>query len=1009
MTEERKMISLSDIKLSPETSGKLTKADHLMIDKALEGINRLYNNVQTSRLSNQELLDRVNYELETICSMGLADYFLIVADFLDVGRRIGYMPDERIEYLKEHCYEMSIDEMEAYINEDQSYPGLTIGPGRGSGAGSVITYALQITTVEPTQYDLLFDRFLNPERVSMPDIDSDLSKGDAPYGVRDIVVEYVSKKYGRDGVCGIATVDTLAAKAAIENTARILGDKAYQQEFTKHGKEVPKTSESKEAKELFDKIRKSYADLGTKIKAEIPKEVGIKFGSKMNADDPNSLTVLQYLKQKFENDERAQEIITLASQLEGVNYNYGMHAAGKIIVDNGDAGAYGALMRDPKTGGWKLQMDAPSAESLAGLLKMDFLGLQTLNIVTMAARLVYENTNHAVKIDLLNLPQEAEVYQKIFCTGNTIEVFQFESGGMKNVLRSFGPSKFEDIVLLNAIFRPGPMQYIDPITRRKHGEQIEESAFDRIPIIQELLAPTYGFPVYQEQVMKIFQIMGQYTLGGADEIRRAMSKKKTYIIQENRDIFVHGGEMENHVKHIKVPVGGAVAQGIKEEDAYAVFDSLIDFAKYGFNKSHAVVYASIAYMTAWLKYHYPVEFYTACLSIEPKNKHKIIIADARQNHIEVVAPDINLSRANFTCRDGKVYYGFKGLGLDAKAKDDTGDYVSMADYIIRGNMTNGALEKAIKIGMFDRFSTSRKALLQVLPVYMEHRKARVEALKKVDKLQAQLEDINKLSAQEFRNKHKITTKSLPTAEKLSEKIAAAEADAQFHEASIRAQVIPMDQIRDDFSEKLFNEYEIASVYLSGHPMDAYGTPEQYQATAIFEAADRIGSTLNVYGMVSDCRIVNGKKDPTKRMAFFTLEDQSASIDVACFDLPPAIQNEIHDGAILKINGKISINKNKSRKVTQMDESGNEVEMEEEETQLIVSKQKDAISLLRAKPFDVRVAIEGVEELPALLQRLTPYKTDFGHRVFIYDKSTGETMTATDMVSDDALSNGVVVR
>lgn len=327
----------------------LSSADKILIEKTLAGVTWRYKDFPDS------YFDRMEHELNTIINMGFPDYFLIVQDFLDVGRRIGYMPDDRIKYLKEHVYEMSIQEMNDYINEDQSHPGMTIGPGRGSAAGSIVAYLLGITSVEPMENGLLFERFLNPERVSMPDIDSDLSKSEFEYGVRDIVIEYVTKKYGRNAICGITTPSTLAARAAVKNIARIAG-----------AKEI---AEGNYSKEDAEKIKKEYLRYGDRINAVVPADPNAKFSMKMDPDDPNSATLHDVLHDTFQNEPKLLNIIDIAERVEGLNVNFGMHACGKIIYP-GDIRDNSPLMKDPKTGIWKLQMDAEKAES-SGLLKMD--------------------------------------------------------------------------------------------------------------------------------------------------------------------------------------------------------------------------------------------------------------------------------------------------------------------------------------------------------------------------------------------------------------------------------------------------------------------------------------------------------------------------------------------------------------------------------------------------------------------------------------------------------------
>lgn len=456
----------------------LTEMDQLLIDNAIKGIPWRYKEFPEDKI---QLLE---YELNIIINMGFSDYFLIVQDFLDVGRRIGYMPDDRILYLKEHVYEMTIPEMIDYINEDQSHPGMTIGPGRGSAVGSIVAYLLGITSVEPTSNGLLFERFLNPERVSMPDIDSDLSKSEFEYGVRDIVIEYVAKKYGRNAICSITTPSTLAAKAAVKNVARIAGAKRIQ-EMIDAGHSVSKDEEAK--------IKKLYLNYADRINAMVPSDPNAAFAMKMS-DSENAPTLSAVLHESFQNEPDVLEIIDIAERAEGLNVNFGMHACGKIIYP-GDIRDNSALMKDPKTGIWKLQMDAEEAEE-SGLLKMDFLGLKNLNLITKAARLIEKN--YGIKLDLYNLPEDPEVYKHVFSQGFTYSVFQFESPGMRKMLKKFGPTMFSDLVLLVACYRPGPMQYLPDIIKRKHGRtDVADTAILHIPQIKEIVDVTYMSIVYQ--------------------------------------------------------------------------------------------------------------------------------------------------------------------------------------------------------------------------------------------------------------------------------------------------------------------------------------------------------------------------------------------------------------------------------------------------------------------------------------------------------------------------------
>lgn len=495
------------------TKKDLTTSDKLLVVKTLEGIRKRYPEV-TDHIRHQ-----TEHELNTIINMGFSDYFLIVQDFLDIGRRCGYMPDDRLNWLREHYQELSINEMNDYINEDQSMPGLTIGPGRGSAAGSIVTFALGITSIDPIKEGLLFERFLNPERVSMPDIDSDISKANFEYGVRDIVIGYVSKKYGVDGVCGITTPSTLAAKAAIENVARIHGSKLYN-----------------------DKT--AFLKLGEKMKALITKD--------MNGFSDASPVI----REVFKDNRDALDILSIAERVEDLNANHSRHACGNIIVDNHDVGAYAPLMLEEDSGQWKIAMDAETAET-QGFLKMDFLGLKNLNVITKTLRLIYANSGR--KIDPIALPEEKDVFLQVFAKGLTNSIFQFSSTGMKQMLKKFVPDKFSDLVLLVACYRPGPLQYLDGIIARKHGQEAEENAVTRIAsynkAFHDIVSPTYFALVYQEQIMEVFKQLAGYSMGGADNVRRAMGHKKMDVLVAEKQNFVYGNADKN--------IRGAIATGLK--------------------------------------------------------------------------------------------------------------------------------------------------------------------------------------------------------------------------------------------------------------------------------------------------------------------------------------------------------------------------------------------------------------------------------------------------------------
>ena len=961
----------------------LSAAEQLLIKQAIEGLNKRYQDVPEDTVSQAQLIERAEYELNVIISMGFADYLLIVSDFLKIGAALGHVPDNRLEYLHQHMAEMSMDEMLQYIYEDQSAPGLAVGLGRGSGAGSVICYALEITHLDPMVHGLLFERFLNPERVSMPDVDSDFANAEKLCGTRDIVIEYVSKRYGKNAICGINTKSTLAAKGAIDAVQRALC-----------GRDTKDLS-----REQALDIQKKYRDLAVEMKKLIPDLPGTTFDSEVS----DNMTVEALIRQTYSNNPIALEFLDYAIQLEGVNDNYGKHAAGVVIADNGDIGAYGALMYDEKIG-WKIQMDGPDVEGIGGLLKMDFLGLTTLNIITHALRLIQQN--HGIYIDPFNVPQEPEIYQKIFSEGNTFGIFQFNKPGMQKMLKRFHPDNLDELILLNAVNRPGPMQYFDFMVKKKFGQAVPESAFDKVPCIQDILRPTYGYPVYQEQVMQIPQAMAGYSLGQADEIRRAMSKKKLAVIEENRELFVHGGIMENHDTHKKSSIQGSIQRGIPENDAYAVYDGIQDFAKYGFNKSHAAVYAVTAYMTAWLKFHYPVEFYTAYLNIAD-DPLEDILADAKANHVKITAPDINRSEGIFTCDSEQIFYGYSGMGLQAAMTDTARDYVSMADFIIRTSLTESTITKLIGAGAFDRFSSSRTALLKVLPIYMDFKKTLKNNAIKLEQSQQLLTDLKngiKITKEHFKD-YGLNRKTLPKVSELEQKVAESSAAIAEAKAMIEAQVIPVRQYPDDPLKRLQEEKELLKAYITGHPLEMYGAPQQYGCTPITDLhldEDKKQNNCTIMGMVTGWRVTSKKDNANQKMAFFTLEDVTGQIPVCAFtgayalyaDIPSKPdefvsednQKVLKPGAILKLKGYLKQDSRSDNDTLQF---------------VISDKVPEAVTAIKPMLRPFQFNITGVEEINILIEKLKAYRQTDGHIVYIHNQTTGDIEQLDFKVSDAA--------
>jgi len=579
--------------------------------------------------ARKEYYDRLKFELDIILQMGFPGYFLIVMDF--------------IQWAKDH--------------------GIPVGPGRGSGAGSLVAYALKITDLDPLEYDLLFERFLNPERVSMPDFDVDFCMDG-----RDRVIGYVADHYGREAVSQIITFGTMAAKAVVRDVARVQG--------------------------------KSYG-LADKLSKLIPFEVGMTLAK--------AIEVEPALKEFLELDEEAQEIWEMALSLEGITRNVGKHAGGVVIAPT-KLTDFAALYCDEDGSGLVTQFDKNDVED-AGLVKFDFLGLRTLTIVDWALKMINprleQEGKEPINIDFIPLDDPASF--TLLKTAETTAVFQLESRGMKELIKKLQPDNLEDMIALVALFRPGPLDsgMVDDFINRKHGRA--EVAYPHPDFqhecLQPILEPTYGVVVYQEQVMQIAQALAGYTLGGADMLRRAMGKKKPEEMAKQREIFREG----------------AAGQGVDPELAMKIFDLVEKFAGYGFNKSHSAAYALVSYQTLWLKTHYPSEFMAAVLTADMQNTDKVVtlIEECRKMKLSLVLPNVNVSDYTFTVDDqGQIVYGLgavKGLGegpvesiLEARAEG--GAFKNLFDFCDRVDLrkvNKRALEALIYADALDELGPSR--------------------------------------------------------------------------------------------------------------------------------------------------------------------------------------------------------------------------------------------------------------------------------------------------------------
>ncbi|MDR1802219.1 MAG: DNA polymerase III subunit alpha [Treponema sp.] len=728
--------------------------------------------------------ERMEYELNTIIQMGFTGYFLIVVDF--------------INWAKER--------------------GIPVGPGRGSGGGSIVAYSLRITDIDPFKYNLLFERFLNPERISMPDFDVDFANEG-----RDDVITYVTEKYGRDRVGQIITFGTLGAKAVIKDVARTLS------------------------------ISIPESDMITKL---IPRDPKITL-AKAIRDEPRL--------QELEQDPRYKELFELARKLEGLNRHSSIHASG-VVIGKYDLHDLVPLYKDPKTGAIATQFDMNHLEK-SGLVKMDFLGLKTLDVIKHTEELIRDRGGEYAKFDVEKVNEDDKATFKMLSEGMSFEVFQFESDGMQDVLKRARPDKIEDLIALNALYRPGPMANIPRFIDCKNGRQ-------RInypdPSLEEILRETYGVIVYQEQVMQVARIIAGYSLGQADILRKAMGKKILEILDKEKIPFLEG----------------ATRQGYSREKAEEIFDMLIPFAGYGFNKSHAAGYAVLAYRTAYLKANFPAEFMAANLTNEinstDKDKLSVCIAEARKMGIAVDPPDINRSNKLFTISEGRIVYGFLGIkGLGDVPSDEIvncrkeGPYRDFMDFLNRVDIKaigKSVIERLIQTGAFDNLGTSRGTLLGNFERAVEY-------------------------IQNIKDEKKFGQGSLfgDTGEKEYQDFGFEE----FPETS-----------RED---KLKIEKELIGFYFSGHPMDEYKGPWQSLVKVNLGNEKTLvpGSQILV-GLIKTIRITTTNRG--EKMAYVSLEDYNGEIEVTFF---PGIWEKCKDsletGKVAILKGKIDYQQSRDKR------------------------------------------------------------------------------------------------
>ena len=740
---------------TPLTDGKpMPIADYfrlLSVEGLEERLVHLYPDAAKREIERPRYSERLEFEINTILNMGFPGYFLIVGDFINWAKK----------------------------------NGCPVGPGRGSGAGSLVAYSLKITDLDPLQYNLLFERFLNPERVSMPDFDIDFCQTN-----RDRVIDYVKDKYGRDAVSQIATFGTMAARAAIRDVGRVL-DMSYM-----------------------------FCD-------GISKLIPNKPGQHITID--GAIKAEPVLAERLDKEDDVKTLLALAQKLEGMTRNVGMHAGG-VLIAPGKLTDFCPLYQQPGSTSAVSQYDKDDVEAI-GLVKFDFLGLATLTILELAREMIVKRHKGQENFAFENIPLDDTATYKLFADGRTESVFQFESRGMQGMLKDARPSRLEDLIALNALYRPGPMDLIPSFVARKHGREVIEYPH---PLVEQVLSETYGIMVYQEQVMQTAQVLGGYSLGGADLLRRAMGKKKAEEMAEHREIFRKG----------------AVVNGLSEAKADEVFDLMERFAGYGFNKSHAAAYSLLAYHTGWLKVHFTAEFFCANMTIEmdDTDKLKVLFEDALKFGMSFDPPDVNRGTHRFEPVSDKVIrYGLgaiKGTGQQAidaivKAREEGGPFTSLFDFCVRvdrSRLNKRTVEALVKAGAFDSLQRNRASLAASIDRAFDFSTATAANANQGGLFDMMGDDAHGSSTQEPE----------------------------------LVDVMPWG-----VKEQLTNEKTALGFYLSGHLFDA--VEREVRLFAKRKIDDLIDSREPqlLAGIVSDFRVINGQRG---KLALFKLDDKSAVME-----------------------------------------------------------------------------------------------------------------------------------
>ncbi|MGL5345932.1 MAG: DNA polymerase III subunit alpha [Peptostreptococcaceae bacterium] len=776
--------------------------DTYLRELCFKGLEERYEN------PSQDIIDRLNYELDVIERMGYVEYFLITWDFINFSKENNIM----------------------------------VGPGRGSAAGSIVAYTLKITDIDPIKYSLLFERFLNPERVSMPDIDIDFC-----YERREEVIDYVKRKYGEDHVAQIITFGTMGAKAAIRDVGRVM-DTPYNK---------------------VDKIAK-----------EIPFALGMTIDKALQTN-PN-------LRELYEQDTETREIIDISKQIEGMLRHASTHAAGVVISKN-PVDEYVPLYKHQDA--ITTQFTMTTLEEL-GLLKMDFLGLRTLTVIRDALDLIEKN--HNVKIDFSKMDYDDPKVYELLSSGNTAGVFQLESAGMKSFMKQLRPDNFEDIVAGISLYRPGPMDSIPTYIDNKNNPQHVKYLHEKLKPIMEV---TYGCLVYQEQVMQVVRDLGGYSYGRSDLVRRAMGKKKMDVMEEERRYFIHGKEDENG----NIEIAGCVRNGVPEDIADKIFDDMIDFAKYAFNKSHAAAYGVLSYQTAYLKAYYPVEFMAALITSVMGNTDKVVeyIRECSALKIEVLKPDINKSFGKFSVEDQNIRFGLaavKNVGVNIinniiDERESNGRFVDFNDLSKRldsKDTNKRVIESLIKCGAFDEISENRASLMAGYESVLES-----ISMDRKKNIQGQIS--------------------------LFDAFGSSQEDSQFNEVSSIPNLKEFEE-----RERLNLEKEVLGMYVSGHPLSQF-EEELQRNTSIdngkinsLKEDDQSYLSLDEREVIMGGMIASKNIKTTKRneiMAFLELEDLYGTIEVIVFPQILKRYNEIlNEDNIIYIKGNLNIKEDENPKL-----------------------------------------------------------------------------------------------